>query len=1283
VEPLKRTPKTPKGTQAAASSSSNVPAVSSPLAQQTFPPIPETDTATTPTGPELNVTPAIPSSKLPVAAGSNVTAAPGNLSVPTIDPKEKPLDVKNILSMSAKEAEASLRPAPLIFGKKKAVGSANLVPAGLFGRPAPETLQPAENSLPSLKRAEREVTQAVFDASPPRTEAVARQREAVRVAREEAERAAEEEEKEAREEMKDAGDEAEEARGEEHSNKFPLDQSSPPPSSPQTSQPASSASSVNLSNLYRLNLRSDLLEYEKNRYPDGAPEEALVDSSRTVDTFEAILNRGTSFAASNYADLPSTETSPSRADEKDLDDDPLPPRSPDLNESPDFSSGYGGSSDHDGDDEAAQPQADSPAFSPSDPQEAGAAPRTPQNATRPSFTSGDDASFQVSPIAARGFVTSSMTKGHTGNVASPATQIQDTEVVTSSMTKGHTGTVASPATQVQDAEVDLSGLADALDGDIDEPKEEGTEGSASMSISSGSSPVSPRIGGSGDSGSGGGGGGDSAGGDGGYGGGGGSGGGDGGGDSPSPADDDKPPASPHGNGDDDDDDETKPATEPVPTGPVHYPRPTPKYYKDPILTGTESLWQPAVGPVATQIYDPSVPRNDAPILGVHPAPARAGPTAAELEAKSWLLEQAAKEKEEAKKRGPVETTEDVLRLEASREKLLREGRKGYKKLPKTILDFRIWAEDQPVDKNGRQEDIERAKKAVDDALSLGTSQTGDILAGKIEIRKLRDENAALRKNCGLELDLMTSEQKHKLLEKTDQVVKARDESIQWLQRELALANKKQVPESLHSALLEIVDLEKANITLFEEQRTLANNLGDAEYGLKQAIEQLDLLQNDLKKALFEKTELEREVRDLKNKNGENDCSDFKAEIEGLKKEKGNTNEELSKTEEELNTLKRTMNDNTPLVESQKNLAEKEGIIAAASTRIERLETEIEGFKEEVKSLKSQNAVMQAVGHDDTAEYEEKILQLEASSQLQQESNDAYNAASLEAQETIADLQAEIEQLQDALDSKESAELHHRTLADDARIEELQLLVQEQADVIDNQDNALKILAEQTSAAVPEVAPGQEENMAMIRKLTEKIHEMAEEILKQQEVARGADPEDEDKQMNELQTDLYSARKDYAYAVAGVAGMRDDIKNLQDRIRELKGLLEDRDAELEKCTKHGEEQREKIKKLKKDLEKREEVAYSKLQSGPESAAVDDWQRVLEKKRKVDEEFNALEARNEKQMKACEAEKKALREQIENLKRQAASLKSALRECEGKYDRIDEADSTFPAHHCEFY
>ena len=149
-------------------------------------------------------------------------------------------------------------------------------------------------------------------------------------------------------------------------------------------------------------------------------------------------------------------------------------------------------------------------------------------------------------------------------------------------------------------------------------------------------------------------------------------------------------------------------------------------------------------------------------------------------------------------------------------------------------------------------------------------------------------------------------------------------------------------------------------------------------------------------------------------------------------------------------------------------------------------------------------------------------------------------------------------------------------------------------------------------------------------------------------------------------------------------MRDDIKNLQDRIRELKGLLEDKDAELEKCTRHGEEQTEKIKKSKGDLKKREEVAYSKPQSGPESGTVDDlWQRVQEKERKAREEFDALEARNEKQMKACEAEKKALREQIENLKRQAASLKSALRECEGRYDRIDEADSKFPADHCEFY
>jgi hypothetical protein len=1282
VEPLKRTPKTPKGTQAAASSSSNVPAVSSPLAQQTFPPIPETDAATTPTGPELNVTPATPSSKLPVAAGSTVTATLGNLSVPKIDKKERPLAAKNLMSMSAAEAEATFRPAPLTFGKKKPVDSSNLVPAGLFGRPAPETLQPAENSLPSLKRAEREVTQAVFDASPPRTEAVARQREkreAVRVereAREEAERLAGEEEKEEKEKMKDATDEVDEANEDEHSNKFPLDQSSPPPSSPQTVQPASSA---NFSNLYRLNLRSDLLDYEKTRYPEGAPEEALVDSSRTVDTFEAILLRGTSDAASNYADLPSTETSPSRATEKDLDEDLPPSRSPNLDESPDFSSGYGGGSDHDGDDEAAQSPAGSPALSPSDAQQAGAAPRKPRNTTRPSFTSGDDASFQFSPVATGGFVTSPVTEGHTGTAAWPATQIQGTEV-------------------------DLSGLADALDGDIDEPKEEGTEGSASMSISSGSSPISPKSGGGGDGGSGGGrgeGSGDSGGGGGGDGDGGGNvsggGGGDGGGGPPSPTDDNSTPPTPPGNGDgnnsrgddSDEDDEKKPSTEPRLTGPVHYPRLPPKFYKDPVLTGTESLWEPAVGPVATQTYDPSVPRNDAPIHGVHPAPARAGPTAAELEAKSWLLEQAAKEKEEAKKQGPVETTEDVLRLEALREKLLREGRKGYKKLPKTILDFRIWADDQPVDKDGRQEEnIERAKKAVDDALSLGTSQTGEILAGKIEIRKLRDENAALRKNCGLELDLMTSEQKHKLLKKTDEVVKARDESIRWLQRELALANKKQVPESLHSALLEIVDLEKANIALFEERRTLANNLGDAEYGLKKAIEQLDLLQNDLKKALFEKTELEREVRDLKNKNGENDCSDFKAEIEGLKKEKGNTNEELSKTKEELNTLKRTMNDKTPLVESRKTLAEKEGIIAAASARIERLETEIEDFRGEVKSLKSQNEVMQAVvGHDDTAEYEEKIQQLEASSQLQQESNDAYNAASLEAQETIAQLQAEIEQLQDALndafDSKESAELHHRTLADDALIEELQLLVQKQADLIDNQDNALKILAEQTSAAVPEVAPGQEENMEMIRNLTGKIHEMAEEILKHQEIARGADPEDQDKQMNELQTDLYSARKDYAYAIAGVAGMRDEIKNLQDRIRELKSQLADRDAELEECKKHGDEKTEKIKELKEDLKRCEEVAYPKPQPGPESAEADDLRQILEKKRKVTEEFGALQARNEKQMKACKAEKKALREQIENLKRQAASLKSALSECEGKFDGIDEADSKFPADNCEFY
>jgi hypothetical protein len=95
-------------------------------------------------------------------------------------------------------------------------------------------------------------------------------------------------------------------------------------------------------------------------------------------------------------------------------------------------------------------------------------------------------------------------------------------------------------------------------------------------------------------------------------------------------------------------------------GPLHYPRPPPKFYED--FVQPDLLWKAGDGPVGTQIPDPNMPQNVAPILGDTP-PIKPAPTEEQINAKAWLEAKEANENAAARAKGPVKMSESAIRLE--------------------------------------------------------------------------------------------------------------------------------------------------------------------------------------------------------------------------------------------------------------------------------------------------------------------------------------------------------------------------------------------------------------------------------------------------------------------------------------------------------------------------------------------------------------------------------------------------------------------------------------------
>jgi chromosome segregation ATPase len=291
----------------------------------------------------------------------------------------------------------------------------------------------------------------------------------------------------------------------------------------------------------------------------------------------------------------------------------------------------------------------------------------------------------------------------------------------------------------------------------------------------------------------------------------------------------------------------------------------------------------------------------------------------------------------------------------------------------------------------------------------------------------------------------------------------------------------------------------------------------------------------------------------------------KLEIRHLDYDRELLKKELALMRTEITNLRNFIKSNRPDAEQNKKYLEKVASLRAALHRIIELMKEVQTLRMKCKVLEKR-IPGQETNTDNKSN--QKIKELENKIKvLRQEALDQQHAAALVVQfnsedgvnteaRGVRELKAEVNslngRLMDLISRNEEAENTIKLMAEDAEMNE---------------------------TAIPE-------NIETIRRLTEKITEQAEEILELQEAARGKEPEDKAGNMKKLQEQLYSARLDFVTGVNIVAGLREQVRELQNEGVDLRRKLEAERSALQNYKTQGREQELRIQNLEVELKSME-------------------------------------------------------------------------------------------------